>query len=310
MRALVTGVCGFVGKYLADYLVEYGDTVVGTYLQAEPQNVTWQSTYLDISDFKSCYSLIKQFKPDVVYHLAGISFVPEAEENFTNALVINVGGVNNIARSCHLLENNAKILIISSAEVYGRIKPEFLPLSETTPINPANNYSLSKRMAELIAPRYEQFNTISSVTLRPFNHIGPGQNNRFVASSFAYQLALIANGKEAPVIKVGNLEALRDFSDVRDIIIAYRLAAEKGHGIYNLGSGIATPIQYLLDHLIKISGLKVRIEKDMERMRPSEVPEIRADCSKALRDLGWKTQRSLEQSLADIYKFWFDNLKT
>ncbi|MEZ4754232.1 MAG: GDP-mannose 4,6-dehydratase [Bdellovibrionota bacterium] len=308
MRALVTGACGFVGRYLANHLVESGDQVQGTFLIHEPKDVSWESTQLDVSNFNESYNLIKNFKPQVVYHLAAISFVPEAEENFSNALVINVGGVNNIARACHLLDNKAKIVLISSAEVYGRIKPHDLPISEQTPLNPANNYSLSKLMAELIAPRYEQFHTISSVIMRPFNHIGPGQDNRFVASSFAYQLASIAHGKQEAVIRVGNLEAKRDFSDVRDIVIAYRLAAEKGSGVYNLGSGVATPVQSILDELVKISGLDVKIEQDPARMRASEVPEIRADCTKAYHELGWQTQRSLSQALSDVYKYWYDRL--
>ena len=308
MRALVTGACGFVGKYLAEHLTQSGDIVHGTYLMHPPEGLPWEASQLDISNYNACYGLIKSFKPEVIYHLAGISFVPEAEENFSNALVVNVGGVNNIARSCHLLDNKAKLVIISSAEVYGRIKPEYLPLSEETPINPANNYSLSKRMAELIAPRYEQFHTISTVTMRPFNHIGPGQNNRFVASSFAYQLASIARAKAEPVLRVGNLEAKRDFCDVRDIVIAYRLAAEKGSGVYNLGSGVATPVQFILDELVKISGLDVTIEQDPARMRASEVPEIRGDCTKAYHELGWQTTRSLSQALSDVYQYWYDQL--
>ena len=304
MRTLITGACGFVGGYLARHLQAQGDEVLGTVYSSDDRVFPFKTQRVDITSPEECSKVILTYRPEVVYHLAGIAFVPEAEDNFIRAISVNVGGVNNIFRACHLLELKTTVVLISSAEVYGRIKPTDLPITEETPINPANNYSLSKRMAELVAPRYEQFGYVRSVVMRPFNHIGPGQDNRFVASSFAYQLARIAQGKQDPVIQVGNLEAKRDFLDVRDVVRAYRLAAEKGRGVYNLASGNAIPIQEILDLLIKISGLNVRVERDPARMRAAEVPEVRGSYEKAKRELGWTPQHSMAETLQQIYAYW------
>ncbi|NDC39640.1 MAG: NAD-dependent epimerase/dehydratase family protein, partial [Proteobacteria bacterium] len=219
-------------------------------------------------------------------------------------LKINVGATNNLARACHLLERKTRFIFISSAEVYGRISPGDLPIREELSPNPANNYSLSKLMAEQVMRRYQQGGYVLPVIARPFNHIGPGQDVRFVASSFARQLAAISRGKNPPQIQVGNLSARRDFSDVRDIVRGYRLLAQKGEGIYNFGSGHAVPVSQVLDMLIKASGLTVSIVQDQSRMRAAEVPEIVGSHAKATRELGWKPEIALEQSLEDMFAHW------
>jgi GDP-4-dehydro-6-deoxy-D-mannose reductase len=320
MRALVTGARGFVGKFLIAHLLECGDQVLATDLSSakwiennpafgkgtfDHENLQHQS--LDVSIAEDCQIIINKFKPDVIYHLAGISFVPQAEDNFNNALLVNVGAVNNIIRTCHLLENKARVIFISSAEVYGRMALQYLPLKEETPLLPANNYSLSKAMAELVAARYAQFGHVIPVVMRPFNHVGPGQDPRFVVASFASQLAAIANGKQKPLISVGNLEACRDFSDVRDIVRAYRMAGIKGSGVYNLCSGVARSIQSILDDLIRISGLKVEIQKDQERMRAAEVPQIYGSYAKAQLELNWRPEISFEQTLVDTYQYFLES---
>ena len=159
-------------------------------------------------------------------------------------------------------------------------------------------------MSEIIGGRYVQGGYVRSVIMRPFNHIGPGQNDRFVASSFAKQLAAISKGKAAPVIKVGNLDAKRDFSDVRDIVRAYRLGALRGDGIYNLGAGKSVRVHDVLDLLIEVSGAKVTIENDPARMRPAEVPEFYGIYAKAKRDFGWEPTIPLRDSLRDLYRYW------
>lgn len=301
MRALVTGACGFVGRYLVEHLLSCGDEVLaGTFQSNHALRVP--TVPLDVTSVASCLEVLNRFKPDVIYHLAGIAFVPEAEDNFDRALLVNVGGTNNLYRTCHLLNRGIKILYVSSAEVYGRISPAELPLRETTATRPANNYSLSKLMAEQVAARYDQFGNVHSVIARPFNHIGPGQNDRFVASSFAHQLAQIARGEAPARIRVGNLDACRDFSDVRDIVRGYRSAMERGRGIYNFGSGRAHSIRWLLDTLIEVSGLTVEIETDPERFRAAEVPELYGDISKARVELGWEPRYDLRTTLGEIYQ--------
>lgn len=317
MKALVTGASGFVGQYLVKHLLDCGDSVVAChsaheitgktpFLVSHPEHqailnrVEWAP--LNISESNSVSALIRTVRPDVIYHLAGLAFVPEAEENFERAQSINVTGTYNVFRASEQFADRTTVLVVSSAEVYGRVTPGELPLSESTPLRPANNYGLTKVMAEQIALRFTYSSKIRSIIARPFNHIGAGQNERFVAPNFARQLAEIAQTKCAPVLRVGNLDSRRDFADVRDIVRGYRLAALKGSGVYNFGSGVAVSIETILRTLINIAGLNVTLERDPERMRPSEVPEVRADISKAERDLGWKPEIKIEDTLERVYQ--------
>lgn len=304
MRSLVTGADGFVGGHLIKHLLDAGDTVTAGVLSDRP--LPCETVHLDITDVPECESVLRAMKPDAVYHLAGLAFVPEAESNFLQALAVNVGGVHNILRAVQLLDLPARVVHISSAEVYGKIDPATLPLSERSEVRPGNNYSLSKRMGEMVVERFMLMGRFHPVVMRPFNHIGPGQNERFVTANFAAQLARMSKGLIPPVLRVGNLEARRDFSDVRDVVRAYRLAALRGRGLYNLGSGRAVSIQHILDTLIEIAGLqhKIKIELDPARMRPAEVPEVYTTCAKARAELEWEPHISLRQSLEDVYRDW------
>jgi GDP-4-dehydro-6-deoxy-D-mannose reductase len=308
MRALVIGAGGFVGGYLVDHLRECGDEVVGTTNLSTPIEGDCESHFLDITNGPEVGGLLQRLKPDVVYHLAGIAFVPEAESNFDKTLQVNVAGTANIARYCALSEGRTSLLFISSAEVYGHVQPSELPIRESNALRPANNYSLSKRMAELVVERYGRQGGLKCAIARPFNHIGPKQDSRFVASNFALQLARVARGLTPPVLEVGNLEARRDFSDVRDIVRGYRLIATTHQGVVNLGSGRAVSIEELLTTLIDISGCKVEIRQDPQRMRGPEVPELYGAIDHAREVCGWTPRISLRQSLEDTYRYWFDSL--
>ncbi len=311
MRAMVTGACGFVGDYLVRHLVENDDEVFAAVYKYQ----TGKRLYpvpprpLDVCDPEACLRAISDFRPEVIYHLAGISFVPEAENDFDHALLVNVGAVNNIYRVCHLMKYQTTVVLVSSGEVYGKVSPQELPVTEESPLRPSNNYSLSKAMAELVAQRYDREGTVKTVIMRPFNHVGPGQNERFVTASFSQQLARIAHGRCAPRLQVGNLDAQRDFCDVRDMVRAYRLGAVRGHGMYNLGSGRAVAISEILNMLIDISGLSVVLEQDPSRMRPSEVPSSYGSYEKVKRELGWEPQIPLRQTLSDIYQYWYEKLR-
>jgi GDP-4-dehydro-6-deoxy-D-mannose reductase len=306
MRALVTGAGGFVGRYLVTHLQTHGDEVLGITLPDSGRDMPCETDCFDILDLEACRRVISSFRPNVIYHLAGIAFVPEAEEDFQKALNINVMGTNNIFRVTHLLDLECKIIFISSAEVYGKITPSQLPITEDTPLAPANNYSLSKAMAELVAKRYSVSGKVSHVTVRPFNHIGPGQDSRFAVSNFARQLAQIKQKRMPPQISVGNLDARRDFTDVRDIVRAYRLAAVKGKGIYNFASGRSISVRSILDLLITVSGLNVEIKQDPSRIRPIEIPELYADITKAKNELGWQPEFEIRDTLQDIYNYWVE----
>ena len=302
-KALVTGACGFVGPYLIRELQSHGYQVSATYI-VEPKQRVPNARYekLDIVNFEECSRVISDIRPDTIFHLAGIAFVPEAESNFERTLQINVAGVNNIIRIPFLLEMPITFLCVSSAEVYGKIMPSNLPLTEDQPTRPQSNYSLSKLYAEQLVEKYaDRSSLLKAVIARPFNHVGAGQDVRFVASSFAHQLSEIKKGNAAPIIKVGNLDAERDFSDVKDIVRGYRLAAEKGGGTYNFCSGIPVKIRFILETLIKVSGLTVTIEEDHTRMRPAEVPTIYGSYEKAKQVLGWTPMVSLDETLRDLY---------
>ncbi len=304
MKALVTGATGFVGRHLVRHLLECGDEVLGTYLGEAPQDFPCQLLPLDITDSFRCQVLISEYKPDTIYHLAAIAFVPEAEKDFRRTMDINVTGAHNIYRACDVLQQRLSVVFISSGEVYGKVTPDQIPITELTPINPNNNYSLSKAMGELVALRYSTSGLIRPIVMRAFNHIGPGQHRSFVVSSFAEQLAQIKLGKLPPVVRVGNLEARKDFTDVRDVVRAYRLAAEKGAGIYNVGSNKAVAVQELLNTLIDISGVKVTVEIDPLRFRPVEIKEIRCSYEKASQELGWAPQISIRKSLEEAFNLW------
>jgi len=300
MRALITGASGFVGHHLIQHLIECGDEVVGTGLSDSHGAV--QTLQLDVRDSRRVRQVVLNYVPDVIYHLAGIAFVPEAERNFELALAVNAGGTLSILDGASALSTPVRVVLVSTGEVYGKVMPQELPLRESSTLKPCNHYALSKVMAESVPLRYIDHPTLSTVTIRPFNHIGAGQDERFVASSFARQLARIALGKAEPCISVGNLEAERDFSDVRDIVRAYRLAATRGSGVYNLGSGRAVPVQYILDTLIRLSGLNVRIERDPSRLRPSDMPIHYCSIEKAQAELGWSPTYALDDTLDWIYQ--------
>jgi GDP-4-dehydro-6-deoxy-D-mannose reductase len=315
MRALVSGACGFAGSFLIPHLLEQGDQVVGTFISEESidrsplAQLRFEKVVLDITNPAACLELVERVEPEVLYHLAGISFVPEAEANFQKALAINVGGTSNMLRSCSIVDKSVRALVVSSAEVYGRIEAGELPLNENAPLRPQNNYSLTKAMAEMVAQRYSRYSAVDVITVRPFNHIGPGQNERFVTSNFALQLVCIARGRAKPSIQVGNLEARRDFSDVRDVVRAYRLAALQGSGVYVLGSGCSIRIAEVLETLIEISGQKVEIQTDQERVRPLEVPEVYGSIAKARAELDWEPRYKIRDTLQDIYRYWWERVK-
>lgn len=306
MRSLVLGAGGFVGTHLVSHLIGEGDDVFSGVQLPGRASVAGRQVVVDITDPDSVAEAIDTAEPEIVYHLAGISFVPEAEEDFARTLRVNVGGTGHVAHQCAMSEQVRALVFVSSAEVYGAVEPTELPIREGTEPRPANNYSLSKRMAELIVERYGRTGDIRCAIARPFNHIGPGQDKRFVTASFALQLARIAHGLAPAVMQVGNLEARRDFSDVRDIVRGYRLLGLSGRGTFNLGSGRARAVQEVLDTLISISGLQVDIKKDPARLRGPEVRELYGSCDVIREACGWEPRVPFERSLEDVYRYWYD----
>jgi len=204
------------------------------------------------------------------------------------------------------LNLNARILIVSSAEVYGTVSPDDIPISEQQPLRPQNPYSVSKLTQDMLGLQYHLSHNVDAIRVRPFNQIGPGQSDRFVAPAFASQIAAIEAGKQEPVMRVGNLIAKRDFTDVRDMVRAFELAMGKGESgaVYNIGNGQAHSIQELLDTLLYETDAPITLEEDPARMRPVEVPIFVCDNRKIRSTTGWEPAYTFKQTLIDVLNEW------
>jgi GDP-4-dehydro-6-deoxy-D-mannose reductase len=302
MRALVTGATGFVGRYLLEALTDAGYET----LACGGPNDT-EALPIDVLDLASVRAAFDLGKPDVVFHLAAATFVPEAIASPMAAYVTNVRGTANVAQAVRDVarESGATVRLVftSSAEVYGRQPPENIPLRETCALNPANPYAASKAAAEMLLLGEAHTFGLDVVIARAFNHIGPGQNERFVVASFAAQLAKIAAGSP-PQLFVGNLDAKRDFLDVRDVVRAYVALARDGAAgeIYNVCSGAARSIRDVLRELIIAAHVPVEVRDDPERLRPSDVPLFVGDASKLRAATGWEPRIAFAASIRDIYR--------
>ncbi len=311
-RALITGVAGFAGSHLARELVRDGWDVSGIERHgAVLSNLTdlidrIRVEECDILSAKDVGYVLRKHKPDAVFHLAGTSFVPAAQNAPQMAFEINVKGSLNILEETRENAPEAVLLIISSAEVYGRSDPDRMPLIEDNKLRPVNIYALTKVCAEEISFYYHRVKGLNCVVLRPFNHIGPGQRPSFVTSAFALQIARIEAGKQKPVLWVGNLEAARDFTDVRDMVRAYRMAAEFCEPAvpYNICSGKAYKIKEILDKLLALSKVEIEIREDPERLRASEVPIFQGDHTRFTEATGWEPEFSIDDTLKTILYYW------
>lgn len=298
MKCLITGIGGFVGPYLKEFLLEKGLQVYGIEMNACEDESVFEC---DILDQKNLTEIIKEIKPDYVFHLAGQSSVRKSWEIPEKTKEINVQGTRNLLEAVKTAEINPKILIVSSSEVYG--PPQENPVTEDHPLNPQNPYAESRVAQEELCRNYPKLQIVIS---RSFNHIGPGQSPVFVCSDFAKQIAEIEKGEREAVIKVGNLSARRDFTDVRDIVEAYFIALEKGKigETYNLCSGQAYAIQEILDILRAMAKVKVKVEEDPEKIRPVDVPTIQGSYSLFQQQTGWKPKIEIKETLKNILDYW------
>jgi len=315
-RVFITGIEGFVGRYLAEELLREGYEVGGFYYKhASSEHLEEYPVRLfagDVSDRRENFWLaLDEFSPDAVVHLAAITFVPQSHQDPLNTWRTNLFGTLNLLEWARQKKPDTKVLVVSSGEVYGAPQDESeLPFEEHSRLNPQNVYAATKVAADLAAQQYPRVWGMKVIVARPFNHTGPGQSPNFVASAFARQIAEIALGLQEPVVKVGNLSAHRDFSDVRDIVRGYRLLLEKVEdGVFNLCSGKPTPIRWILDKLVEIAGVDVRVETDPARLRPVDVPLIYGSHKKITEAAGWEPQIPLERTLADLLEWWKQKLR-
>lgn len=314
MKVLITGITGFAGSHLADYLLANEPTaeVAGLYRwRSRTENVEHLAGRValvecDVRDATATREAVESFRPDFIFHLAAQSFVPSSWRAPQETLSTNLLGQLNIFEAVRKSGLNCRIQIAGSSEEYGLVHPHELPIKEDQPLRPLSPYAVSKVAQDALAYQYFMSYGMPIIRTRGFNHTGPRRGEVFVTSNFAKQVATIEAGKAAPVIKVGNLDAVRDFTDVRDMVRGYVLATEKGKPgeVYNLASGKAITIRAMLDKLIAMARVEVKVETDPARLRPSDVEVLIGDYSKFHADTGWEPKIPFDQTLEDLLNYW------
>ncbi len=312
MRVLITGINGFVGGHLAEHLLRQGGwdvwglaRTVATALPALQGQV--QCVQADLNDRAATRQAVVAVQPAMIVHLAGQAFVPESFRDPAQTLCTNMFGALHLFLA--LIEEGllqTRVLVVGTNEEYGQIGPDDLPVTEQTPLRPTSPYGVSKAAQSLLTLQYHLSNGLDLVRVRPFTHIGPRQNERFVTAAFAHQIARIEAGLQEPVLRVGNLDARRDFTDVRDIVRAYALLLHHGAAgaVYNVGSGQVSTIGTILDLLLTESQVPIEVRPDPALMRPIDIPLVYSDCTPLQRCTGWTPQIPLQQTLRDILDYW------
>jgi len=300
MRVLVTGAAGFVGDYMLAELRENGHEPIALDQQEKNGHPDVQWLTGDLLDRDSIDAVLTDTKPDACIHLAGIAFVPEGLSNPGSMLSVNIVGTVNLLDSFKTNRPQSRILCISTAHVYGQCFKK-KAVNEEAPLRPVTLYAISKAAADLAALGYAESWNMPVLTARPNNHTGPGQSDRFVVPGLLNQTKSIATGKAQPLIRAGNMESERDFTDVRDVARAYRLLIEKGRpGLaYNIGSGTCLPIRDVFERICRQLDIHPEIEIDTDKFRPKDRSPI-LDTGRIEEHTGWRPEISLDQTLHDM----------
>ncbi|GIP55058.1 GDP-mannose 4,6-dehydratase [Paenibacillus vini] len=312
MKALVTGISGFVGSHMAEYLLSNNIEVLGTIRQRSRMDHIQHIlndihlVECELRDPFSVETLIDRERPDLIFHLAAQSFVPTSWNSPTDTIYNNVAGQINIFESVRRFQLDCKIQIACSSEEYGHVEQDEVPIRETNPLRPLSPYAVSKTAQEYLGYQYFKSYGLNVVQTRTFNHTGPRRGENFVTSNFSKQIAEIEAGKKPPVIYVGNLLAKRDFTDVRDVVRAYWLALEKGEPgeTYNIASNKCYTIGEVLQLLLTLSKVQIEIQQDPARMRPSDVEILLGDYSKFNAKTGWKPEIPFHKTMEDLLNYW------
>jgi len=318
-KVLITGITGFAGSHLAEYIQKIGNwQVYGIRrYRSKMDNVDHLKDIIyydcDIKDSINVLNVINNIRPDKIFHLAAQSYVPTSWESPGETLDINIRGTCNLFEAIRKCKNSDGsqyepiIQIACSSEEYGKVAPEEVPITEKQPLKPMSPYGVSKVCQDLLAQQYHQSYGIKVVITRAFNHSGPCRGEFFVDSNFAKQIALIEKYGFTSTIEVGNLEAIRDFTDVRDIVRAYWLATEKcDFGVpYNICSEKGYSIDRILKKLLSYSEKQIYVKQDKDRMRPSDVPILHGDSGKFRSKTGWSPKIDyFEKTLFDTLEYW------
>ena len=292
MKLLVTGSDGFVGGVLAR--------------QRTCLPLADADGNVDLRDAERLRRAVRHIAPDAVIHLAAQSFVPASFAHPQETYDVNFLGTFALLQALEAARFAGRLLFVGSGDGYGAVAPEALPIAEEQPLRPRSPYAVSKVAAEALCYQWSQAGEFEIVMTRSFNHIGPGQSDRFVVSDFARQVIEIRKGLREPLISTGDIDVTRDFTDVRDVVRAYLLLLEHGRNgeAYNVCSGAEYAIRDILQQLLRLRGVSAEVRRDPSRIRPAEQRRICGSPRKLERDTGWTRRFSLEQSLADILNDW------
>ena len=313
MKALIIGGGGFVGPYLVNHLHDdLGYEVAVTKTEKEQLALSNAVVYdCDILNKSEITDVLETVRPDYIFHLAAQSSVSVSWKNPALTIDVNIKGAVNMLDAVRELDYKPRVLLIGSGEEYGHIRQEECPIIEDTVLRPGNIYAATKSCQNMLGSIYAAAYHMDVMMVRAFNHIGPNQTPMFVVADFCQQAAEIEAGKREAVMRVGNLSAKRDFTDVRDVIRAYALIMEHGKAgeTYNVGSGHAVSIQQILDTIISLSKADIKVEVDPEKLRPVDVPIIEADIRKLVECTGWKREIPLERTIEETLDYWRKEVK-
>lgn len=298
MKILVTGASGFVGSFFRQ--------VTPCFIPLQHQ-----SREIDLRNAEQIQSAISKIMPDGVVHLAAQTFVPQSFVDARETFEVNFLGTLNLLSALKSVGFSGRLLFVSSGEVYGNVPPERLPVVEEEPLKPRNPYAVSKMAAEGLCYQWSQTEKFQIVMTRSFNHIGPGQSDRFVVSNFARQIVEIKKRTRNPVLQVGDIDVSRDFLDVRDVVRAYQQLLECGDNgeSYNVCSGVERTVREILERLLQLSNVEVTVQQEQDRFRRSEQRRMVGSAEKLKKQIPWMPQFDLQDSLNDILNGWEQTLK-
>jgi GDP-4-dehydro-6-deoxy-D-mannose reductase len=311
LKALITGISGFVGSHLAEYLLEATDWEVAGTVFGPYGNITNLGDQLEIypaelSRIEVVAFVLEQARPDAIFHLAAQPLVSASQRDPWGTLETNIRMQLSLLEGVAKVRPGCRVLVVGSSEEYGQVSPDELPVDENAPLRPMNPYALSKVAQDLMGLQYHLARKLQIIRVRPFNHIGPRQGLGFVTADFASQIAAAELGLQHPVMAVGNLDARRDFSDVRDVVRAYTALITQGvpGEVYNIGAGESHSVQEILDTLLDMSRVAIEVRQDPNRMRPSDMPDIVCDATRLHELCGWRATIPFAQSLRDVLEYW------
>ncbi len=317
MKILITGISGFTGSHLAEYLLDEGKHEVYGMIRwrSDRQNIIGiqdkiQLFECDIKDAFAVNTVIAKIKPDQIFHLAAQSYVPFSWQAPQETLTTNIIGELNVFEAVRAAKLDSRIQIAGSSEEYGMVYPDEIPIKETNALRPLSPYGVSKVTQDFLGYQYFKSYGLKIVRTRAFNHTGPRRGEVFATSNFAKQIIEIEKGNREPVLQVGNLDAVRDFLDVRDVARAYAFSLSKGEPgeVYNISSGVGVKIKDMLDILIELSNVDLKVESDQSRMRPSDVELLIGSAEKFKKATGWKPIIPFDQTLGDLLEYWRQKL--